>query len=302
MSPPFEEKVIAEDDLTFTKVDRMGLTYRQFKQDSDASMPEYIGAPVRTPKDWQEIKRRFDPTSPGRYPADWPALVSHWRREKPILRLYGFVQTYYGGPSLFGFVRMLLGAERALYAFYDEPLMVHDMMETATEFSIAMLEKALREAPVTLAQFWEDMCYRSGPLISPALVREFMVPRYKRITDAIRRAGVDIIFLDSDGNVEQLLPLWLESGINGHFPMEQQAGNDIGAYRKKYGQDLLMSGGIDKRALARGKEAIDRELESKIPLAFEGGYVPALDHGIPPDVSYANYMYYWERKKRLLGV
>ena len=105
---------------------------------------------------------------------------------------------------------------------------------------------------------------------------------------------------DSDGKVDELIPLWLESGINGIFPMEQAAGNDIHAYRRKFGRNLLMTGGIDKRALARGKAAIDRELKDKLSLVDKGGYVPTVDHSIPPDVSYDNFCYYWKQKKRLL--
>ena len=176
------------------------------------------------------------------------------------------------------------------------------MMETATEFAVAVLPRALREAPVTLAQFWEDMCYRQGPLISPALFREFMLPRYRRITEAIRAAGVDIIFVDSDGDVSELIPLWLEAGINGVFPMEQACGNDLHAYRRRYGRELLMAGGLDKRALARGRRAIDDELQRQLPLAAGGGYVPTLDHAIPPHVGFEDFCYYWKRKKTLLGV
>ncbi|MBI3923773.1 MAG: hypothetical protein HY318_20295 [Armatimonadetes bacterium] len=302
MIPPFDEEVIGADELTFTKTDRMGLTYRQFKLDSETSMPEYVGAPVRDWDDWKQIRQRFDPTTPGRYPADWNERIGQWNQEHPILRLYGYVITYYGGPSLFGFVRMLLGAERALYAFHDEPDLVHDMMETIAEFTIAMFQKALREAPVTYAQFWEDMAFRGGPLISPDMFRKFMMPRYKRITELLRKSGVDVIFVDSDGDVSQLIPLWLESGINGVYPMEQAAGNDVHNYRREYGKDLLMAGGIDKRCLALGREAIDTELQKKIPLAFDGGYLPTLDHSIPPNVVHDSFQYYWERKKQLLGV
>ena len=302
MQPPFQERVVAEDETTVTRIDRMGLTCRQLKRQPETSMPEFVGSPVQTRGDWDRIKRRLDPHTPGRYPADWAQRVARWQERRPILRLYGLVANYYGGPSLFGFARMLLGPERVLYAFYDEPDMVHDMMETATEFSLDMVARALREAPVTLVQFWEDMCYRNGPLISPGLFREFMLPRYKRITRAIRDAGVDILFVDSDGNVAELIPLWLEAGINGVFPMEQAAGNDLHAYRKVYGRDLLMAGGIDKRVLARGPDAIDRELEDKIPLALQGGYVPHVDHSVPPDVPYGHFRYYWDKKKRMLGI
>ncbi len=302
MIPPFEERVVAEDAETTTRTDRMGQVYREFKDNPERSMPEFIGFPVQERRDWEQVKRRFDPIVPERYPADWTGRVAHWRREQPILRLYGYVANYYGGPSLFGFVRMLLGPERALYAFHDDPALVEDMMETITDFSIALLERALREAPVTYVQFWEDMAYKTGPLISPAMVRRFMLPRYRRIVETVRAAGVDVIVVDSDGDVSELIPLWLEAGINGVEPLEQAAGNDLRAYRREYGRDLLMLGGIDKRALAQGRQAIDRELAEKLPLAREGGYLPMVDHGIPPDVSWENWRYYWERKKEGLGL
>ena len=302
MIPPFEELVLKEDDNTITKTDKMGMTYRIFKDNPELSMPEFIDSPVKSPADWKDIKKRFDPNLAERYPADWEQQVKIWEKEEPILRLYGLVANYYGGPSLFGFVRMLLGEEQVHYAFYDEPKMVEDMMETATDFALAVLSKALKEAPITVCQFWEDMCYKQGSLLSPDMFRKFMIPRYKRITCMMRDAGVDIIFVDSDGNVEELIPLWLEAGINGIFPMEQAAGNDIYAYRKRYGKNLLMTGGIDKRVLAQDKAAIDRELQEKIPLAFEGGYIPTIDHSIPPDVPYENFLYYFQKKKEMLGV
>lgn len=301
MVPQFNEVTIFEDQETFIKTDKMGLTYRQFQNGPDRSMPEYISHPVRNLKDWRDIKRRFEP-SDDRYPNDWRQRINRWKEEGPILRLYGWVATYFGGPSLFGFARMLLGMENLSYAFYDEPKMVHDIMETMTEYTIILFQKALKEAPITLVQFWEDMCYKNGSLISPKLFKRFMLDRYKRITQVVRDSGVDIIFLDSDGNIEELLPLWLEAGINGMFPMEQAAGNDLNEYRRKYGKNLLMSGGIDKRALAKGKSTIDKELEEKIPLALNGGYIPTVDHGIPPDVPYDNFIYYWELKKEMLGI
>lgn len=298
--PAFEEETIAEDAETFTIRDKMGLAYRQFKDAPDRSMPEYVDFPVHTRADWEQIKKRLDPADPARYPADWDQCVTRWRREEPILYAYGLVMNYYGGPSLFGFCRMLLGPQRLLYAVHDEPDLVEDMMEFSTVFSIAMLRRALAEAPLSYVQLWEDMCYNTGPLISPEMFKRWMVPRYRRITDVIRAAGVDVIFVDSDGDVSKLVPLWLAGGVNGVLPMEQAAGNDLRAYRREYGRDLLMLGGIDKRALIAGKDAIDRELADKLPLAFDGGYIPTVDHWTPPDVSYENFMYYWRRKKELL--
>jgi uroporphyrinogen decarboxylase len=176
------------------------------------------------------------------------------------------------------------------------------MMEFITQFILDLLPRVLDEAPITALFFWEDMCYRSGPLISPDMFREFMLPRYRRITDLARSRGIDLSFVDSDGNVEELIPLWLESGISGVYPMEVAAGMDVVKLRRQYGKDLLMTGGIDKRVLARDRKAIDEELEAKIPLVELGGFIPHIDHAIPHDVPYDNFSYYWQRKKSLLGV
>jgi uroporphyrinogen decarboxylase len=220
-----------------------------------------------------------------------------WREEGPVLVLQGP-----RSPSLFGFVRELMGPERALLAFYDDPHLVHDMMETSTQVILGLLPRVLAEAPITAIFFWEDMCYRGGPLISPDMFRTFMLPRYRRITDLARRYGVDTCFVDSDGDVSQLIPLWIEAGIQGVYPMEVAAGMDVVALRQQYGRNLLMTGGIDKRALTQGAAAIDAELERVVPLALEGGYIPHIDHAIPHDVPYEAFAYYWTKKIALLGI
>ena len=297
MLPRYEEVVVAEDEETITVVSDRGVLTRTFKNPDVTSMPDYLEYPIKTSDDWEGLKRRYDPADPTRFPADWPGRCARWRREGAVVEIKGS-----RSPSLFGFVRELLGPERVLYAFHDEAAMIHDMMEFNTEFLVSLWPRVLDQAPVTTVMIWEDMCYRNGPLISPAMFREFMLPRYKRLTGCLRSRGVDRIYVDSDGNIEELIPLWLEAGIEGMFPMEVAAGMDVNKTRREYGRDLFMIGGIDKRVLARDRRAIDRELERTLPLAETGGYIPMLDHGIPHDVPYGNFVYYWQRKKEMLGI
>lgn len=297
MLPRYEERIISEDDESITQFTERGVVMRTFKSEDTMSMPEHIEYPIKTRADWEELKKRYDPTDPSRFPADWNKRCERWRHDGKALIFSGS-----RSPSLFGFVREMLGPERVLYAFYDEPELVHDMMEFNTEFLVNLLPRVLDEAPLTAIYFWEDMCYRNGPLISPAMFREFMLPRYRRITDLARSKGVDVSFVDSDGNVEELIPLWIEAGINGVYPMEVAAGMDVVKLRREYGKELLMAGGIDKRVLARDRRTIDEELEAKLPLAEKGGYIPHLDHAIPHDVPYENFAYYWKRKKAILGL
>jgi len=297
MRPSFEVKVLQEDAETRIEQNERGIIQRVLKNPDAMSMPHHLEYPVKTRADWEAMKERFDPADPGRFPDDWRQRCEQWRRDGPVLMTQGP-----RSPSLFGLVREFMGPERALCAFCDEPDLIHDMMEFNTEFLLELLPRVFREAPVSAVYFWEDMCYRAGPLISPAMFRRFMLPRYKRITDLARRHGVDVCFVDSDGNTEQLIPLWIEAGIKGNYPMEVAAGMDVGKLRRQYGRELLMHGGIDKRALAQGREAIDKELARRVPVAQEGGYVPHVDHAVPHDVSYENFAYYWRRKKEMLGL
>jgi hypothetical protein len=167
-------------------------------------------------------------------------------------------------------------------------------------FSLEIFKKIFA-AGITFdfVNLWEDMCYRSGLLVSPKIVKEMMVPRYRILTDFLRKNGVDVFLLDCDGNVDELVPLLIEGGVNGIFPMEVQAGSDPIAMRKKYGRDLIIAGGIDKRELTKGKKEVDEELK-KIPWLLEqGGYYPIVDHLVPPDVPLQNYMYMMEQLQKM---
>ena len=295
MIPPFERIVLEEDENTITYISEKGQRLRELRQ-RELSMPEHLEYPVKNRKDWLEIRKRFDPETPQRYPADWDARLEVWQKKDAPLQISGGRYV-----SFFGGVRELMGPVATMLAMYDNPNLVHEMMEYFAYFFIGVMKKALSEAPVDWVIMWEDMAYHTASLISPKMFREFMLPNYKKVTDFIRSHGVDIIFVDSDGNVEELIPLWLEGGVNGIYPMEANAGMDVVDLRKKYGKNLLMTGGIDKRVLAWGKEYIDAELQRKVAgLIDKGGYIPTIDHSIPPDVPYENFVYYWEQKKGMI--
>jgi uroporphyrinogen decarboxylase len=148
---------------------------------------------------------------------------------------------------------------------------------------------------------WEDMAYRNGPLISPAMFREFMLPYYKRMTGFLRDHGVDIVIVDSDGDMSLLLELFVEGGVTAMLPFEVRAGMDVLKVRRELGKRMAIIGGIDKHELAKDRAAIDRELLTKLPpLLKTGGFVPTVDHRVPPTVPYENYRYYVTRKYEML--
>jgi uroporphyrinogen decarboxylase len=133
------------------------------------------------------------------------------------------------------------------------------------------------------------------------MFREFLLPHYQKVTSFLVEHGVELSWVDCDGNIEALIPLWIEGGVRGFFPLEVASGMDAGALRAEYGQQIVMWGNVDKRALAQGKEAIDAEIARLAPVAASGGFIPLVDHGVPDDVSYLNYLYYLERRKEMGG-
>jgi uroporphyrinogen decarboxylase len=138
-------------------------------------------------------------------------------------------------------------------------------------------------------------------MVSPAMVREMMLPHYRRLTSFLRSHGIEHVILDTDGDCRPLIPVFLEGGITGLFPWEVTNGQDIVEVREQYPR-LQILGGIDKKALARGRAAIDQELEAKVPFMFRaGGFVATVDHGVSADISWENFCYYRERLADMLG-
>jgi hypothetical protein len=292
--PNFEIKTIAEDERTTTFVNASGQTQKKLKS-RVYGMPMFIDWPVKDRASWNELKKRLDPNTPERWPANWDAYVKKMNgQDDPlIMKLVGF----------YGPLRDWVGSKNILYMFYDDPGLIEDMMEHILYLETEMIKRVVKDIKVDEADYWEDMAYKAGPLISPDMMRKFMMPRYRKITDLLHSHGIDIIYVDCDGNIEQLIPLWLEVGINYMWPIEQAAGNDAVALRKKYGKDLILGGGIDKRALIKGKEAIRAEVMSKVPFLLEqGGYFPTVDHSVGPDISFENYCYYVNTMREAAGL
>jgi hypothetical protein len=167
------------------------------------------------------------------------------------------------------------------------------MVEFWTEFIAGILERICAHYPLDRVLMSEDMAYKEHPMISPAMTRRFIGPAYDRWVSIVRGTGCRIVDVDSDGHVGELIPVWIDCGINVCCPMEVAAGNDIAAFRAKFGRAMAYTGGIDKRAIAKGGCAIEEELERRIPPLFaEGGYIPGCDHGVPPDISWPRFVEY----------
>ncbi len=290
-TPPFERVVLAEDAEHVTYVDPQGIVVREMKNNPLSSMPHFERFPVDTAEDFRRYWReRMQPDMSARLGADWRARLRKYKsRDCPLI----VIADRWGG--FFGPLRNLVGVKRLCELFYDDPALIEEMMEADAEFLIGMLGQMLEETDIDVFAFWEDMAYRTSSLLSPAMARKFMLPRYRQVIDFGRRRGVRLFALDSDGQIDPLIPVWMDAGIDILYPFEVQAGMDVVAVRKKYGRNLRMWGGVDKRVLVSGRAAIDAELRRVAALIEEGGYVPMLDHSATPNVPYDNYRYFLQQ-------
>jgi uroporphyrinogen-III decarboxylase len=184
------------------------------------------------------------------------------------------------------------------YLFYDDPRLVHECLEFLTELIMGWTEKPLREAQFDLYYIHEDMSGSQGPLVSPEMFRQFLLPPYVRFVAFLKRCGVKNVIVDTDGNFAPLIPAFLEAGVDGFGPIERAAGMDPRKLRAEYGKAFSMIGGIDKRVLKLGKRAVEAEVMSIIPpLIEQGGFIPTIDHSIPPDVSLLEFEEYLALKR-----
>ena len=301
MIPGFEFRVIEETDRYLTARNTEGVVTKALKEGTvrgtRMSMDQYISFPVTDRKSFGEIRKRYSPELPVRYPLWWDQWVKIWRERDYPLCLLGN-----GTFGLYSQLRRWVGTENISYLFYDEPAFVEEMIEFNTEFLLSLVEKALSEVQFDYFNFFEDFAGKGGPLISPQIFSKFFLPYYRKITGRFRKAGIKHFWLDSDGDPEVLIPLMIEAGITCLWPLEQASGMDPVRLRKKYGNSIGLAGGIDKIEISRGKEAIEKELRAKIPPLMErGGYIPHLDHAFSPEISLDNFLYYLELKKKLVS-
>jgi len=297
LAPAFEEAVLEDrgDKVIMQQANGVRVLRHKFM----SSIPHPTRHLLTDRQSWrQHYRPRLDPTSKERYPQDWETRVTTWtdpHRELPI---------FLPGGSLYGWLRDWMGLENLSLVLYDDPAWFEEMVTTLADCIISTLSRVLE----TGGQFdgcamWEDMCYNAGPLMSPAHFQKFLVPHYRRIVDLMHRHGVDVIWVDCDGNIDRLLPLWLGAGVNCMFPLEIGTwGADPIRYRKTYGKDLLMMGGFSKRILASTQQQIKAEVCRLAPLVEEGGFIGFCDHRVPPDVPLENYLFYLETVRKVWGM
>jgi hypothetical protein len=274
--PPFEPEVLDDREEDQVVRDENGVVCRQRKHHK--TIPQFLRFPVANEADYDRLRPRLDGRSPGRYPDDFDEDL-RWRRHRGEIVGANF-------RSFFGFHRNIVGMENWCTAFYDQPNLVRRMIADRLQFAKDVFARVLATGALDFVQVWEDMSFKTASMISPKLVREHMLPAYVELVRYLREGGVK--------------PIFLEAGMDGTHPCEIAAGSDPVMLRRKH-PDIALMGGLDKRAIASGREEVDAELARVRPLLKEGGYIPMLDHFVPPDVSYETYLYYVERRREMLS-
>lgn len=300
---PIFETVVLEDRGEYElEQDFAGRHVLYFKGRRSGFMPEYVDHPVKDRRTWEEdIVWRLDPTTPSRY-ADLDDRMA--QAQAAAAQGLMISQNLIGG---YMYLRSLIGPAGLLYAFYDMPDVIHAAMEAWYKLADAVI--ARHQQYVTLDEIYlaEDICYNRGCLISPAMMKEFLFPYYQQLIANAKARQLDptrhiYIQIDTDGYAVPVIPLYIEAiGMDVMSPFEVAAGCDVVAIGRQY-PGLALFGGIDKRVLAQGPAAIDAMVERILPaLRARGGYIPTCDHGVPEEVSYANYLYYRQRCIELGG-
>ena len=301
MHPFFEHELIEKTDRYEIFRDRMGVVHKALIEGTAHGtrmcMDQYISFPVEKPEDFNEIKKRYVATM-DRYPQDWESKIGEWKNcDIPLILAHNCqILGYYWR------MREWMGTEGLSYAWYDFPELCHEMCEFITDFTIEVSKPILaHKIPIDYVMVNEDLSMKTGPLISPDTYIKFIAPEMKKLAKFFKSNGVKYVFVDTDGNCEVLIKIFMDCGVDGIWPLERVAGMDPIRLRKEYGRDLRLYGGVDKMRIALGKKEIDKHLAELYPLIEEGGFIPTVDHTVSPEISLEDFYYYIERKNALLA-
>jgi uroporphyrinogen decarboxylase len=301
MIPQFEEKVLEHRDGHYVVQDWKGnvceisdqydVSYLRVARDFVTRA--WIRCPVENRDDWEQMKQRYDVNDPARFPDDFAQRCARAAERDWLLTLN------FHGP--FWQMREWCGFEGLCMMMIEQPDLVAEMAAFWTDFVEQVLARVYRHITPDRLLINEDMAYKQKAMISPAMTREFCKPSWDRWASQAKAAGVVLLDLDSDGFVGELLPIWIESGLNVNDPLEVAAGNDINAFRQQHDRTIAFRQGIDKRCIARGGQSLRDELARVEPVMRDGGYIPGCDHGVPHDISWPNWLDYCGLLARMTG-
>ena len=294
ISPRFVREVV-EQRPDGTRVVRNGYGVLELEKPGVVSIPAEVGHTLVDRASWEkEFLPRLQYSEARIDRAALAAVPPPEEREVPI----GL-----GGMTLFGRIRDWMGVEGISYLYADDEELYKEIIDTFAGLQYRCVETALKSGTVfDYAHFWEDICFKNGPLVVPSVFDEFVGPHYKRITDLCHAHGISLVSLDCDGWIDALIPTWIHNGVNTMFPIEVGTWNaSIAPWREQYGKELRGVGGMNKTVFAHDYAAIDKEIERLRPLVELGGYLPCPDHRIAPDAKWENVQYYCDKMHKVFG-
>ncbi len=299
--PIFEEKVLEHKDGHYIVQDWKGniceisdqfdVTY--LRNAKDFVTRRWIKCPVENRADWEAMKERYRLDAPGRFPDDFV------QRCKKAADRDWLLSVSISGP--FWQMREWCGFEGLCMMMIEDPQLVDEMAAFWTRFVSEMLQRILAHVTFDCLFISEDMAYKAKSMISMDMARRFCMPSWRQWCGQVRSAGVPLVDMDSDGFIGELIPLWIESGINVCDPAEVAAHCDILDFRRQFGRRIAYRQGVDKRCMAKGGQAIRDELKRLEPLIRDGGFIPGCDHAVPSDVSWPNFLDYCGLLARMTG-
>ncbi len=280
ITPQYEEKVLEETDEYQVCTTKWGTTLKNFKKDD--STPEFIDFKVKTPDIWAETKKLMVPAKDR---INWNYLKENykkWRKE-------GF---WIGAGLWFGFDvthSWTVGTERFLIALAEEPEWCVDMFNHFLDVNLALLDMVWDEGYEFDSVSWpDDMGYKQNQFFSVEMYRDLLKPVHKRAIDWAHAKGIKA-HLHSCGDINPFIPELIDIGLDALNPLEVKAGMDPLAIKGKYGNDLVLHGGINA-VLWDDTEAIEAEMKRLIPeMKKSGGYIFSSDHSIPNSVSFEDF-------------
>lgn len=292
LRPNFGHTILEEkEDGTLLARDEQGLIV--LEKPGVVSIPAEIGTSMTGREAWEELYLPKLKWTAKRVNTEYiKSLADDTNREIPIGLHCG---------SLIGYMRNLLGVEQLSYLYADDEELYAEIVDTLAGICYQGVKTALETgAKFDYAHFWEDICFKNGPLVSPFVFEDYVAPHYKKITDLLTKYGIDIVSVDCDGCIDTLVPIWLKNGVNTMFPIEVGTWNaSIAPWREKYGKMLRGVGGMNKTLFARDRKAIDEEVERLKGLISLGGYIPCPDHRIAPDAKFELVQYYCDKMHQL---
>lgn len=254
-------------------------------------LPQMKAGTVAKPesKNWIADEADYNALRPELYPERIPYDKAEWKL-RALEQEKGEIIVWLIFTGFFWWPRILFGIEPHLYAFYDYPELMHRINQDQVEYLLRALDDFCSVCVPDFMTFAEDMAYNHGPMISEDIFNEFLAPYYRQIIPGLKQRGI-VPLVDCDGQMEQMIP-WFEAvGLEGSLPLERQAGIDVNRIRRHH-PDWKMIGGFDKTVMHLGEKRMRAEFERLLPAMCSGGYIPAVDHQTPPEVSMEDYRIY----------